>query len=164
MMSVRVKTPGIARMIAAVTSQQFARRLLGAWGVIYRLDLRERFARFSRGGGNWARLAESTARRKRSNAILRDTDALFMDMAGLDNSTSCVQMQIQGDSMEVSLGGGRMYEDGQTTGDVAGYHQEGGPNLPRRLIIVQPSQPALQRMRVKGRQITVTALKGRGAA
>lgn len=197
------------------------RRAFRQWAHIYRAFLRERYNRFSRGGGDWKPLAESTilgrkakgggtrrqkvskagrtirtARKTLANAsqrldklilkgkgdsgranlawfqirraaqriakargtaeaqasmagisILRDKGLLFNVTA--PEFTGAIG-QLQEDipfGVRVGFGGPGRHPDGTATiADIAGFHQEGGPRLPQRKIIVPPDEPAQGRM------------------
>lgn len=55
------------------------RRAIKQWGRRYRAFARERFDKFSKGGGDWQKLADSTKKRRRGKtySILKDTEILF---------------------------------------------------------------------------------------
>ena len=197
------------------------RRALRQWAAIYRAFLRERFDRFSRGGGEWKALAESTilARRAKGGgtrrqkagkarkaiaragqsrlragrrletlmskgqgygekadklrsqidrasqriararrtveemptmagiSILRDKGLLFNVTAP---AFTGAPGQIQEDipmGIRVGFGGPARYPDGTATiADIASFHQDGGPHLPQRTIVVPPDNPTYARM------------------
>src|SRR4051812_36152391 len=84
-LEVKVKIDGLERLRKAVlTNSALGREIANAWSTIYRAFTRQRFVKFSRGGGNWAPLAQSTLRQRRGGgegaAILRDTGALLASL------------------------------------------------------------------------------------
>ena len=140
------------------------------WGVIYRAAMQERFMIFSRGGGDWPPLAPSTiagrrhgkggkhkrgkkalARARASGggqvSILYDTGLLY---AALDPNFGPLPGQYQEilkNGLRVGFGGPGAYpEGGATIADIAGFHQEGGPKLPQRKILVDPPEETKKKM------------------
>lgn len=158
-----VRTPGIERMKRTL-SQRLAEKVMDAWEVIYRAFIRDRFERFSRGAGNWRAIKPSTAARKGSTLILRDTDRLFRDLSPLRDNSGALQIRRRSFRMTAFLGAGRSYPSGVTTGEVASFHNEGDDRLPQRRIVVQPDSPTLSSMSRKGKEIVVGALRDKGAA
>lgn len=135
------------------------RQMVGhAWGLMYSSWVRQRFVRYSQGGGTsfkkgwspgsgtgqvagekWAPLAESTLKGRRKQgkgaAILRDTNMLFASLAHIRIIvTNAVGV---GFATLAILDSANMYSSGTTVSDVAYYHQHGGGNLPRRVIMPQ---------------------------
>lgn len=145
-------------------NQRLRDRVMDAWEIIYRTFIRDRFERFSRGGGNWRALKPDTVRRKGSSLILRDTDRLFRDLTPIRDNSGALQIRRHGFRMTAFLGAGRSYPTGITTGDVASFHNEGDEHLPRRRVIVQPDPRTLTTMSNKGKEIVVKALNEKGAA
>jgi hypothetical protein len=155
---VKVNIEGLKRFGAAVAAGMRgggkAAGPIGAafrqWGARFRAFIRERFAAFSRGGGDWADLKESTKRRRqgprkgakgaRSFAILRDTGTL---LNAVDPTFSGKPGQLQQDipfGIRVGYGGPGRHPKGKATiADIAAFHQEGAGHLPARKIIVAPS-------------------------
>jgi len=114
--------------------------------MIFKAFLQDRFDTFSKGGGDWAPLAESTIRRRRAGkkgsrrvSILRDTGLLFgaLDPTSVDPPGAISRRIPFG--IEVGYGGPQRHGEGHATiADIASYHQEGNKNLPQRKIIVPP--------------------------
>ena len=131
------------------------------WAVRYRSFVQERFDRFSKGGGDWPPLAESTKRQRRAGrkgprtkggragkagaaagvfSILRDK------LSSLLTALTPVFIGIAGQLEEripfgvrVGYGGPGRHPEGQATiFDIATFHQEGKGHNPRREIIVDP--------------------------
>lgn len=122
------------------------RACLKQWAARYRAFAQERFAIFSRGGGDWAPLAPSTIKGRRKGkgkglvaAILRNLGFLFQ---ALSPSFTKKPGQLESTipfGVRVGFGGPGAYPKGPATvADIASFHQEGGPHLPQRKIIVDP--------------------------
>lgn len=126
------------------------------WAVRFRTFLQKRFAKFSKGGGDWPPLAESTIRRKSKrkgkrgqgspSAILRDTDALFKAVAPEFTGAPGAVETFTRTSVIVGYGGSAQYSSGTAIMDVAEWHDKGNSRLPRRVIIVPPDQATRQAM------------------
>lgn len=118
------------------------------WSRIYGAFIRARFVKFSRGGGNWKRLAPSTLKARRkgrgrgSAAILRDTGLLFAAL-----NPEVMQLKQTTSGLVSTFGGSGKYPNGTTVADVMSFHQTGGPNLPKRLILVGPDDKTQRLMR-----------------
>lgn len=80
-------------------------------------------------------------------SILRDKGLLFNALAP---AFSGAPGQLQEDipfGVRVGFGGPGRHPDGAATiADIASFHQEGGPHLPQRKIIVPPDEPTRERM------------------
>lgn len=175
MQYVKVDLSGLERYAAVVQADLRGggngpiRAGLRQWGGRFRAFLRERFVEFSRGGGDWPDLADSTkkarmharagardsagrligkgAAKGRTFAILRDTGTL---LNALDVTFSSKPGQLQEDipfGVRVGYGGPGRYPNGKATiADIASFHQTGGPHLPCRKIIVDPLDKVKQQM------------------
>ncbi len=141
------------------------KRVLMQWGEIYRAFVQERFDQFSRGGGGWPRLAESTKRQRRKPSrprsrsarrfsILRDTNLMFMALSPTFRSLPGQFQQANRLSVEVGYGGAGYHREARmTVARLASIHDSGeGPFLPRREIIVQPPQRTVQLMADKANE------------
>ena len=63
-----IDTRGIAKMLRQIDAgsrTEALRRVFKQWAVIYRGEMQQRFSDFSRGGGDWPKLAASTIRQRR---------------------------------------------------------------------------------------------------
>lgn len=152
------------------------------WGARYRAFIRERFDKFSKGGGDWAPLAESTKNQRRSGikkptvprrskyktskafmnakkrytkkkeafkkkrrfTILRDTGTLFAALSPtFNNAPGAIEKKVPF-GIIVGYGGSHNHPKGKATiADIASFHQTGNSRLPKREIIVQPSQKVI---------------------
>ena len=124
-------------------------RTLRQWAVRYRSFAQLRFDLFSRGGGDWPPLKESTIRRRRqrTDTILRDTGTLFRALNPvLGNPGSFEQLEPM--AVIVGFGGPGAHPSGTATiADIAAFHNFGAPpNLPQRQIIVEPPQAVIMLM------------------
>lgn len=128
------------------------RKAIKQWAARFRSFVQERFDKYSKGGGDWAPLAESTKRGRRGGAgakhsILRDTGTLF---AALAPEFRGGPGQLQEDipfGVRVGFGGPGLHPNGNATvADIAGFHQTGGPHLPQRKIIVEPDKKTTDKM------------------
>ena len=131
------------------------------WGARYLTFARQRFVRYSRGGGDWKPLAPSTlkqrrgAKRRRTRsrrahtktttrgsarrvAILRDTSTLLnaLTIGAPGNLYKLIRKGIR-----VGFGGPSRHPKGKMTiRDIAVAHDEGQGRLPKRQILVEPDQ------------------------
>lgn len=135
------------------------RKVYKQWAARYRGFLHERFDTFSKGGGDWAPLAEATKKgRKRKGtpkkgkkqrfSILRDTGMLFAALQpAFVGQPGALEEEVPF-GVRVGFGGPASHgEDSMiTVADIAAFHQAGGPNLPQRMIIVGPDQELLDDM------------------
>lgn len=163
---VEVKMPGIDRMLKIVADQKIGERVANAWVTIYRSFVRQRFARLSRGGGEWAPLKPSTIKRRRGGggnaAILRDTGAMFAGLQpSLGGSSLLKSSPLKPVGFVATLESARQYKSGAGLADVAGYHHHGEGNLPARPILVQPPASTVNQMATKGQEIIAKALNDR---
>ena len=102
------------------------------WAVVYRGFASTRFAKYSRGGGDWPPL------KSREGSILRKTGLLFnaLQPAFPGNGGLAIRAGL---SIVVGYGGAAKHGKGKAKiADIAEFHQLGGPRLPQRKIIVQP--------------------------
>lgn len=136
------------------------RAAMKQWAARYRGFLQERFVKFSRGGGDWKPLAESTLARRRKGrgssrfaagtvAILRDTGTLFASLDPVFRSAPGQLEKQDSFGVDVGFGGPQLHPSGQgvTVADVASFHQTGGPRLPKREIVVDPDARTLAAMK-----------------
>jgi len=119
------------------------------WPYRYYGFAKDRFDRFSRGGGDWPPLAESTKHGRRGHryTVLRDTGLLFGALEfelGAEPPGQKTEKLAMG--VRVGFGGPSSYPDGTSIADIATFHQSGGPKLPKREIIVQPNVETLNAM------------------
>jgi hypothetical protein len=140
------------------------RRAFTVCGVIFRSWAKERFTEYSRGGGDWAPLAESTKRGRRkgtgrkievtkggttsTKTIGGETYATLIDtgtlIGGLDPvlnpQRGAMEDEIPG-GIRVGFGGAARHPKGESASiaDIAHFHQAGAPpSLPARKIIDEP--------------------------
>ncbi len=127
------------------------------WAARYRGFVRERFDKYSKGGGDWPPLAESTKRKRRgprkghkgsrSFSILRDTGTLFN---ALTPTFTAAPGQLQENipfGIRVGYGGPAKHPSGAASiADLAAFHQTGAGRLPKREIIVAPDARTLAAM------------------
>lgn len=166
MFSVQVKLGGKLEKYRKLVSEgtpTTLRRVFDSWNRIFGAFIRGRFVRASRGDGTWRRLAPSTIARRRKGratgaaAILRDTNLLFLNLVPTLSGAMAVENDAPKFSATFKFGGDTVYPDGDgvTTSDVASFHQEGGPNLPQRKIIVPPDEITRQKMAEAAKRIIV---------
>lgn len=118
------------------------------WAVRYRASMQERFARLSRGSGEWPRLKHKRKRgAKEAAAVLRDTGLLFAALAPVFANNPGQFEQVKGFGVLVGYGGPGSYPEGQATVyDIAHFHQTGAGFLPVRRIIVSPDEKVVSGM------------------
>lgn len=130
------------------------RKAIKQWAVRYRSFVRERFDKFSKGGGNWRPLSKRTLAGRRKGkgvglvaAILRDTGTL---MAALQPTFTRKPGALERNipfGVRVGFGGPAKHKGGKATiADIASFHQEGKGSLPKREIIVSPSSKVITAM------------------
>jgi len=120
------------------------RKAMRQWAIDYNRFLKRRFLRYSRGGGDWRSLADSTVRKKKGNKkILRDTETLRKELFAFFGKR---QLKHVVNGVSIQYGKGINHpESNLSVGRLTEVHQKGiSPNLPRRPIIVSPS-PQLKR-------------------
>ncbi len=160
--TVNVKTPGLdafRRVVAtkmAPGSHPAIDAMCNQWGKRYEGFARRRFTRLSRGGGEWPPLAPSTIKRRRAGkgkkrsdltravAILRDKGVLFsaMQIGTIGNQFHRIPMGVRYGFSRIPHSAGNR----SSLQKIAGYHQTGAGNLPRRTIVVAPDQTTLTGM------------------
>jgi hypothetical protein len=116
------------------------------WAVRYRAFLQKRFDAASKGDGTWKPLADSTiaGRRKGSSTILRDTGVLFAALTPTWVAPPGSVNELIDGGVRVGFGGSESHPGGLVTiADIAGFHQDGGGNLPKREIMVDPPQAVI---------------------
>jgi hypothetical protein len=135
------------------------------WAARYLGFAQRRFARQSRGGGEWPRLAQSTVQKRRrggrsrggSNqvatnpratggrvAILRDTGTLYgaLDIGARSNTRRI------NNGIRVGFMGQQPHGNSRITiAHLAAIHQFGRGRVPKRPIIVEPDRPTIEGMR-----------------
>lgn len=136
------------------------------WGHRYRAAMQKRFVRFSRGGGDWPPLAESTRRRRMGGrglgkrgrgkqharsgkfAILRDSGILFNTLEPEFIGAPGQVQEAVPFGVKVGIGGPAMHKAGKASvAQIARFHQSGGPRLPKREIIVNAPAETIKMMR-----------------
>lgn len=123
------------------------RKVFKKWAIRYRSYVQLRFDKASKGDGTWQPLAPSTVagRRKQSSTILRDTGTLFAALAPIWTAPAGSINEMIEDGVRVGFGGPSSHPSGLVTiAQIAAFHQAGGGNLPKREIIVQPSDAVLR--------------------
>lgn len=116
------------------------------WAVRYRSFIQLRFDKASKGDGTWQPLSQRTirTRRKRSSTVLRDKGLLFAALTPIwEAPPGSVNILIDG-GVRVGYGGSEPHSGGMLTiAQIAQFHQDGNANLPKREIIVDPSQAVI---------------------
>lgn len=106
---------------------------------IYRAFLRDRFVQFSRGGGNWRRLAAATLARRRNKgtaSILRDTGAMFASFQPSIVKTTGIVKKASKIGFNVTFGRPMPHYSGATTTELMRWHHTGSGRLPARKLVV----------------------------
>jgi phage gpG-like protein len=151
MIQVRVNIQGIQRLRKRLTQNpSLMQKVREAWLLLFRSFSRLRFDRFSKGGGDWPRLAASTLRRRRRGrnaAILRDTGRLFASFNPSLGDQGSIRSLDKPLGVEVFLGGTPL-------STIASYHDAGNPpHLPQRELLVMPPQSELDKMAAVAKKI-----------
>jgi len=157
------------RLFAAAIEKQLRTATAGPvhnaikqWAYRYRSFAKARFAKFSRGGGNWHRLEESTKKRRRKArrgykggrrfSILWDTGKLIGALEPRVQTPGQLTQSIPF-GVRVGYGGPARHPRGRATiADIASFHQEGipvgkgGAQRRKREIIVEPDSAAIEDM------------------
>lgn len=145
----------------AESNTAMMREIIQAWTRIYTAFIRRRFVKASRGDGTWPDLAPSTKARRRKGrkgkadavAILRNTGLLFSQLAP---NIEQLTRYVTGNNFAAyaTYGGLQKYPGGKVTvTDVMAFHQEGGPNLPQRKILVPPDAKTKEQMARSAKRI-----------
>lgn len=150
------------------TSNGPVAKAIRQWGFRYRSWAQERFDKFSKGGGDWPDLAESTKRARRQGkgkkqkirkakttgktdrrfkkvnvsgtfSILRDIGLLFAVVSPTFSGQPGALEQKIPFGIRIGFGGPSAHGSSKATiADIASYHQAGKGHLPKREIIVAP--------------------------
>lgn len=168
-MTVKIDLDGLKRALSNISPEQMA-PVFRNWGRVYSSFLYERFDKFSKGGGDWKPLAESTIMARRHGmggrykrgrkaynkakasgggqvSILRDTGIL---LNALDPTMKAPgnRREVTRDGIIVGFGGKDKHPGTDLTiVKLAEYHQTGGGRLPARPIIVEPDTKTMQKLR-----------------
>ncbi len=113
------------------------------WGFRYRSFSRERYDRFSKGGGNWKGLTEGTKKQRRGEgeraSILRDKNTLFMVFNPTFKHLAGQYEKGVPFGVVVGYGGpARHPEAKMTVAKLAEIHHGGLGNNPERKLVVEP--------------------------
>ena len=109
--------------------------------------LRKRYAKLSRGGGEWPPLKPATIarRRNKSDAILRDTGLMFAQFSPeLQKFTN-----LRGKkpfSAVLRFGSTAYYPDGASVAEIMSYQHHGSGHLPVRRLVVPPDAATKRQM------------------
>lgn len=103
---------------------------------IYKAFILKRFRKFSGGGGNWARLAPSTIRRKGHSAILRDTDLMVSKLDPHIKNTEGILTPSARAGLNIVSGIEGNYPKGTPVDDVFEIHDKGKGRMKKRQILV----------------------------
>lgn len=118
-----------------------AQRVAVSWRNIYSAAMRDRYKRFSRGGGNWRGLAEATRRQRRRGS---DAVSILIDKAHMFAAfqPQFVKAAIASGALGITLefGAGAGSPDGDITmSELINAHDQGEGHLPRRVLLVRRS-------------------------
>lgn len=136
-------------------------RVLKVWEFRYKGFIFNRFNSFSRGGGDWPALAESTIAKRRSGGG-DGSPAILVDIGLLRGALTPVVTPPPGWEskkgpwqVEVGYGGAAAHGEGghATIADIASFHNRGTDHLPKRTIIVKPPDDVLKAMGVDAARI-----------
>lgn len=117
------------------------------WGRIYLKFSRKRYTKQAAGGGEWASLKPSYAKKKGHGRILVDTNSLRRSIDPARKSL--IHTLPAGKGVEVRLGSNRMHSSGLSFSTLGSFHQHGyhgKTGYPAREIYVQPDPAATQEM------------------
>lgn len=124
--------------------------MFSKWAARYKGQLRKRFEKFSKGGGNWRKL------KHRKGNILWDTGLLYGALGEYQKRV--------GFSIVVGYGGnsGRRRHSGGKARivDIATWHNFGTAVLPVRQIIVMPDRETIRGMADDAEQAMIRVLVG----
>lgn len=163
MATVRLNLEPLRRFAAAIRADLRAsgngpiRRAIRQWAARYRSFAQLRFDRYSKGGGDWAPLAESTKRRRRkarkghqgprSFSLLWDTGLMFEALNPVWKRKPGALQQDIPFGVRAGYGGPAKHPGGKASiADIAMFHNTGAGNLPKREIIVDPDEKTLSGM------------------
>ena len=141
-----------------ITGNGPIRRAMRQWAGRYRSFAQLRFDSYSKGGGDWAPLAESTKRRRRkarkghtgarSFSLLRsDANLLFNALNPEWTSKPGALQKDISFGVRAGYGGPAKHPGGKASiADIAMFHDTGAGNLPKRQIIVNPDTKTVAAM------------------
>ena len=147
-----INTTGIAKLqamlkraITGINTGDPFDKLFKKWGALYLADMRKRFIRLSKGGGEWAELSLATIARRRKGKkvgrplIMRDTGTLLNALS--IGATGNLFVRISGGIKVGFNDDPHPNSKGDSIRDIAVRLHNGDrkTNLPARPIIVKPS-------------------------
>lgn len=133
------------------------RKVYKQWAMRVRSFLQLRFAKFSRGGGDWPPLKKRTIARRRvgrrakkigrKTALLRNTDTMYNALdVRFTSKPGAIEKMVR-DGIKIGFGGSARHpKASMTVVKLAVIHQEGKGNMPQRKIIVKPDRRTKQGM------------------
>ena len=140
------------------------------WSFRYRSAMRERYDRFSKGGGNWPPLKAATIARRRhgkggrfqrggkalaravssgggSVSILRDTGTMFMVFSPIFKHLAGQYEKRVPFGIVVGYGGSERHPEGKmTVARLAEIHHKGLGHNPKRTLLIDPPDPLKKQM------------------
>lgn len=130
-----------------------AQKMMRQWGILYLARMRQRFNKFSRGGGSWVRLSPATVKAKKgSRIILKDTGILFNAFSpGAPGNL----LKLTPKTIQVGIGGSGRHTGRLTIAKLAEYHHTGKGRLPARPLIELPDRKTIEQMIAVGRKLLV---------
>lgn len=103
--------------------------------------LQRRYRLFAAGGGDWKKLAESTAERKGSEDILIDSGFSYRSLR-MDSPSALVVVVVTSNGFNVRAGlsttAGTHPDARMPVGKLLLIHAKGNQNLPKRRVVVPP--------------------------
>jgi hypothetical protein len=154
-MTTVIKTPGLTKAVKVLGSKTMIPlldRVVSQWGLRYRSFAQRRYAKFSKGGGDWKPLSKLRERNKAADpdnqqqGILRDTGTLFRVLDPIVLSPGAIEKKTDFVSVLLGFGGSASHPKApMTIADLATKHND-GKGVPKRTIIVEPPDDIKQQM------------------
>ena len=149
---VHLRLPGLKALIKLFVAGRNPtyERMMIQLAAVYQADMRKRYNKFSRGGGDWAPLKKSTLRGRKGKgkqSILADT-GLLRNALTFGGRGSVLKM-VDAKTARVGFSDTMNHPDtGLSFAELAAIHQAGNPskNLPAREILADPSAAAKRKM------------------
>lgn len=184
-----LKLEGDFKSIRRVPSHPAIEDMFTQWAARYSAAMIRRFNTFSRGGGDWRPLAQSTLAKRRSGGqanfrkdrgarsqrsfaafdtrrgMLVQADKAYSILKDTGALFGALTIGARGNLTQRGRGTitfgieGGLSGKGTTIGQIARYHQSGGGRLPKREILVQPSPSTVRAMATDSRRAAERIVK-----
>ncbi len=146
---VTIDLTGLKRFQSGLRSSPVMNKMTLKWAKQYNQFMVSRFKKFSRGGGNWPKLKQSTIARKIANK-----SRILVELGDLLSTLSAtVNLNSQVNNLSVTAGirpGVGHTRSSMSLQDLVAAHQTGAGNLPVREVVVFPPATVIKKMVTTG--------------